>query len=254
LAAPAGGTTAEATGTQCGIGKGLVAGLFWLTCERKSSSSAVDFSAKMQSLLFSCIVATAAAAAQPKLLIVFATKHNHTQTLAQAIASGAEKSGAIARVQRCNETNFTTDALEWADAIVIGAPTHYGNPASQMLAWIEAEWIHSFTDPRLAQKLGGVFTTAGGLAQGMEHTLTSLIRMLESFRIRVITPDPTTGFDSSYGAIAVTGTPPFNISGPPTWSQIHPDFIEPAAALGSKIAAAAAALKSCAAGQQQQRQ
>ena len=169
-------------------------GQFGLTYESANRALPADFSAKMQSLLFSCIVAaTAAAVAQPKLLIVFATKHNHTQTLAQAIASGAEKSGAIARVQRCNETNFTTDALEWADAIVIGAPTHYGNPASQMLAWIEAEWIHSFTDPRLAQKLGGVFTTAGGLAQGMEHTLTSLIRMLESFRIRVITPDPTTG-------------------------------------------------------------
>jgi multimeric flavodoxin WrbA len=94
---------------------------------------------------------------------------------------------------------------EWADAIVLGAPTHYGNPASQMLAWIEEDWLHHFTDERLPKKVGAVFTTAGGLAQGMEHTLTSLIRMLESFRVRVVTPDLTTGFFSSYGAIAVTG-------------------------------------------------
>ena len=186
-------------------------------------------------------------AAQHNVLIVYASKHNHTRTLAQSIAAGAQSAGATTRVQRCNETNFTADALEWADAIVLGAPTHFGNPSSDMLAWLEQDWARHWTDPRLATKTGAVFVTASGLAQGMEHTLTSLIGMLQSFRIRVVTPDPAaSGFHSSYGAIAVTGTPPFNVSGPPTWDQIHPSFIDPAQELGKKVAAAVVNDAACA--------
>ena len=32
------------------------------------------------------------------------------------------------------------DVLEWADVVAIGSPTHYGNVASGLLAWVEKEW------------------------------------------------------------------------------------------------------------------
>jgi len=200
---------------------------------------------RLQCLLVVIVgLSTCSQAAPPRVLVVYATRHNHTASLGASIAEGAESVGGLVRI-RCirgldarypdcdNPVNFTTDVLEWADALVIGSPTHYANPAASVLAWVESEWVHSWSDERMQAKIGGVFTTAGAIAQGMEHALSSLTHVLESFRIRVVTPDPTSsGYASSFGAIAITGTPPFNA----TVSGIHSDFVPPARAFGAKIA------------------
>jgi len=80
--------------------------------------------------------------------------------LAQAAAEGAEKAGANTRLRqvaelgppeaisaklaRAQHLQNTTDIdqatlgdLAWADVVLIGAPTHFGNPASQLRAFID---------------------------------------------------------------------------------------------------------------------
>jgi len=182
---------------------------------------------------------TSVDASAPRVLIVYATHHNHTMNLGKAIAAGATAAGAEVRFKSVEEANFTTDGLLWADAIVLGSPTHYGNPAAKMLGWCEDEWKYHWEDERMANKFGAVFATGGGYAQGMEHTLTALIRLLQSFRMKVVTPDLIrSGFFSSYGAMAVTGTKPYTNN---QSDAIAPDFVLPANALGKKVVAAVAA-------------
>lgn len=102
--------------------------------------------------------------------------------------------------------------------------------AAAMLSWFETAWEPFWEDKRLDGKLGAVFATGGGLAQGVEHVLSSLQRLLASFRIQCVTPSPTrSGFDS-YGAVAVTGTPPFDEA------SIAAVFVSAGEALGRLVA------------------
>ena len=119
----------------------------------------------------------------PNVLVVASSKHNHTYQLGAAIAEGAVAAGANTRVLRVSQANFTRDVLGWCDAVVLGSPTHFGNPSADLLAWIEQEWAGSWTDPVMGNKVGAVFATGGGLAQGLEHVISGLARALWSFRV-----------------------------------------------------------------------
>ena len=178
-----------------------------------------------------------AAAGAPKVLVVYHSETGHTRTLAEAIAKGCESEGAGAvRVKSCANATYSDDVL-WADAVVVGSPVHYGNPSAGILAWFEKEWEHGFTDPKLSGKVGSAFATGGGVNQGLGHVVTGLQRVLESFRIQYVAPDPSRNGYHSYGAVAITGTPPyFNQTAP----QIAQEFVETAADLGAKVTKAAA--------------
>lgn len=186
-----------------------------------------------------------------KILVVFHTESGHTKTLAQAIATGAKTySGATElRVLSCANATYAGDVL-WADAVIVGSPTHYGNPSAGILAWFEKEWEHGFTDPALSSKVGSAFATGGGVNQGVGHVVTGIQRVLESFRIEYIAPDPSRNGYHSYGAVAITGTPPyFNATAP----AIAPEFVQTGMDLGLKVAAAAAVAKQRAAWEASQR-
>jgi flavodoxin len=172
--------------------------------------------------------------ANVNVLIVYHSETNYTRSLAQAIGGGARDAKAAVRVQSIAETSVEADVLVWADVICIGSPVHYGNPSAAMLQWFETAWEAWWEDPRFAGKVGAVFSSGGGLAQGVEHVIASLQRLLTSFRIRLLTPDPTRSGYDSYGAVAVTGTPPFNMSD----GAIATPFVQAGHALGELLAAA----------------
>eukprot|EP01047_Picozoa_sp_COSAG01_P082046 COSAG01_NODE_16605_length_1221_cov_8.632799_1_plen_90_part_00 len=77
-----------------------------------------------------------------------------------------------------------------------------------------------------------MFTTGGGFAQGIEHVLAGLIRRLVHFKLDVVYPDQTFGAGyHSYGAIAVTGTPPWNAT-----KGVAKVFLDAGADLGRTMA------------------
>ena len=186
-------------------------------------------------------VASLVAARPPNVLVVASSRHNHTMKLGLAIAEGAREAASNAastRVLAVTEANFSRDVLGWADAVVLGSPTHFGNPSAEMLGWVEAQWGGSWSDPRMGNKVGAVFATGGGLAQGVEHVLTSLARTLYSFRVRLVVPDPSASPTASYGAVAITGTPPwFNAT---MSDALDPIFLADGRSLGARVAQAAA--------------
>eukprot|EP00403_Amphidinium_massartii_P039471 CAMPEP_0178446232 /NCGR_PEP_ID=MMETSP0689_2-20121128/40682_1 /TAXON_ID=160604 /ORGANISM="Amphidinium massartii, Strain CS-259" /LENGTH=218 /DNA_ID=CAMNT_0020071019 /DNA_START=37 /DNA_END=693 /DNA_ORIENTATION=- len=151
----------------------------------------------------------------PRMLIVHASQTNHTKALGEEIMSGAVQGGLEVRLKSVAEASFVDDILHWnADAIVLGSPTHFGNVAASLLAWVEEQWAPYWGHDRIAGKVGAVFATGGGMHQGMEHVLVSLARMMWSFNLHVVMPSPTLSGYITYGAGAVTGTTPFNESTP----------------------------------------
>ena len=160
--------------------------------------------------------AAAPAAAQHDVLVAYYSHSGHTRLLAEAIAAGCRGTPADAwhatTTVRVQPTNATSGAdLLAADAVIIGSPVYFGSQASEFSAWVEQTWLPYWQNSSLAGKKGAVFTTGGGLAQGLEHVLAELIRRLVHFKMDVVYPDQTFGAGyHSYGAIAVTGTPPWN--------------------------------------------
>lgn len=133
------------------------------------------------------------------------------------------------RVQPTNSTTID-DILNWADGILLGSPTYFGNPAGQFKSWIDTEWEPFWTDPRFSTKFGAAFATGGGMAQGVEHTNSCIQRILASFRVKLLQPDPTRSGYASYGPVAVTGTYPFNTS------ALGQPWVDSAATFGVKFA------------------
>ncbi|MGH3170827.1 MAG: NAD(P)H-dependent oxidoreductase, partial [Trebonia sp.] len=65
------------------------------------------------------------------------------------------------------------DDLTWADAVLFGTPTRFGNPASQLRAFMESTnvlWFHG----KLANKVYSAFTASNTPHGGQESTILAL--------------------------------------------------------------------------------
>ena len=126
------------------------------------------------------------------ILIIYDTLTGNTETMAHAIAQGAEKSGQATLVKM-------VDTAEWqdlihADAILFGSPTHFGMMSSKMKQFIDRSndiW------GKLDKKIGSAFTSSGGISGGNETTILSLIQAMLIHGMIVISPP------GRYGLVAI---------------------------------------------------
>ncbi|GGN99603.1 NAD(P)H:quinone oxidoreductase [Microbispora bryophytorum] len=128
--------------------------------------------------------------------IVYYSATGTVHALAQAVAEGAEKAGAHVRLRKVAETappevvgtrpewvahlqdtadvaEAALDDLVWADAVLFGAPTRFGNPAGQLRAFIDTTgplWYQG----KLADKVYSAFTASNTAHGGQESTLLAL--------------------------------------------------------------------------------
>jgi len=134
----------------------------------------------------------------PKILVVYDSKSGNTETMALAVAKGAEQAGDLeVTVKKAKETK-NSDLLA-ADGIIMGSPTYFGQMSAKLKALIdESVKVHK----ELTGKVGGAFTSSGGTASGAETTLLSIVQaMLIHGMIIQGRAD-----DKHYG-VAVTGAP-----------------------------------------------
>ncbi|THI96671.1 NAD(P)H dehydrogenase [Nocardioides sp.] len=128
------------------------------------------------------------------------------QTLAEAVAEGAEKAGAVVRLRAVAEASL--DDLDWADVVLFGAPTRFGNPASELRAFIETTG-RLWRDGKLADKVYSAFTASSTRHGGQESTLLALGNTFYHWGGIIVPPgytDPVQ-FQSGnpYGTSHVTG-------------------------------------------------
>ncbi|WP_145555794.1 NAD(P)H:quinone oxidoreductase [Yersinia canariae] len=125
-----------------------------------------------------------------KILVLYYSMYGHIETLAGAIAEGAQKvSGVEVTVKRVPET-MPADAFAKAggktdqkapvatpqeladyDGIIFGTPTRFGNMAGQMRTFLD-QTGGLWASGALYGKVGSVFSSTG-TGGGQEHTITS---------------------------------------------------------------------------------
>ena len=202
-----------------------------------------------------------------KTLIVYYSLFGHVYQLARAVEEGAKSvAGVDVRLRRVAEFPeveqatagsqhaqqvrdqqkdipiVTLDDLRWADAVIFGSPTRYGNMAAQMKAFIDTT-APLWSKGEMENKVGAAFTSTATTHGGQESTLLSMMNpMLHLGMIIMGVPYSTPGMlhtdgrgSSPYGASVVAGgrgeIPP------------HPDDLEIGKALGRRVAEAAKKLR-----------
>jgi NAD(P)H dehydrogenase (quinone) len=173
------------------------------------------------------------------LLIAFYSRGGVTEALALGVAEGARAAGADVRLRRVPDIVSeeikakvsgwkehsermlaaygppTIEDATWADAIVFGTPTRFGNVSAELKAYIDSLgglWFQGV----LNGKAGGVFGSSSTIHGGNESTLLSLYHPLAHLGF-IIVP---TGYahptlfkaGSPYGATSVS----YNKDAPPT--------------------------------------
>jgi len=167
----------------------------------------------------------------PKVAVIYYSATGTVHHLAEHVARGAQEAGAEVRLLRVLELApkaaidsnpawaahaaatedvpvATADDVVWADAVVFGSPTRFGNVASQLKQFIDtlgAQWARGL----LADKVYSGITATSTAHGGQESTLLALYNSVHHFGGLVVAPgytDPSKYVDGNpYGTSHVTG-------------------------------------------------
>jgi len=109
-----------------------------------------------------------------KILVIYDSRTGNTEKMALAVAEGAKKvKGSEVEVKKVDSAKV--DDLLSADGIILGSPTYYGDMSGKLKEFIDkSNRIHG----KLKGKVGGAFTSAGGLACGAETTNLAILHAL----------------------------------------------------------------------------
>jgi NAD(P)H dehydrogenase (quinone) len=195
-----------------------------------------------------------------KVAVIFYSSTGTNDALARAIAEGAASVSAEVRVRLVaetappaaisrnpkwqayaekmqNEPRAELADLDWADAIVLGTPTRFGNVAAQLKAFIDSAGGLWFAG-KLANKVYAGFTSAQNAHGGQESTLLALYNSIYHFG-GILVPlgytDPA-AFQNGGNPYGVSATA--SDDGPSAAALAH------ARALGKRVAEVAAKLHS----------
>ncbi|MFE0630429.1 NAD(P)H:quinone oxidoreductase [Streptomyces sp. NPDC058864] len=173
-----------------------------------------------------------------KLAIVYYSSTGTITEIAKEMADTAEKAGAEVRLLKAAElapqaaidsnpawaANHAATAdipvatpadVEWADAVIFGTPTRFGNMSSQLKQFIDTLgglWAQG----KLADKVYSAFVSTATSHGGQESTLLALYNSIHHFGGIVVTPgytDPSKFVDGNpYGTshVDAQGNNPVN--------------------------------------------
>ncbi|SDS61928.1 NAD(P)H:quinone oxidoreductase [Microlunatus soli] len=148
-----------------------------------------------------------------KTAVIYYSSTGNIHRLAEAAIAGAEKAGSQTRLRKIRElapeaaissndawkahVEATTDVataeledLEWADVVIFGAPTRYGNVPSQFQQFIDTTGP-LWSQGKLADKVYTAFTSSSTAHGGQESTLLSLYTTLFHWGGIVVPPGYT---------------------------------------------------------------
>ena len=167
-----------------------------------------------------------------KLAIIYYSSTGTLDSMARSAAGAAEKAGAEVRLRQveelapreaieqqdawrehvdatADEPRATPDDVVWADAVLFGSPTRFGNVSSQLKQFLDTlgpQWGEGL----LADKTYAGFTAAQTAHGGHESTLLALYNTLHHFGGILVSPgytDPVKFADGNpYGVSHATGS------------------------------------------------
>ena len=164
--------------------------------------------------------------ADVKVSVIYYSATGSVYALAQSAVEAAEKAGAEVRLRKVHELapkeaiasnegwskhaletddvpEATADDVVWADAVIFGTPTRYGNVAAQLKQFLDTlgpQWSRG----ELADKVYTGFTSTGTNHGGQESTLLAMYNSFYHFGGIIVPPgytDPSKFVDGNpYGA------------------------------------------------------
>ena len=107
-------------------------------------------------------------------MVVYDSRSGNTERMALAVAEGVTQvDGVEVAVKKVGEASL--EDLQEADGIIMGSPTYYGQMSGKLKVLIDKSVrIHG----KLDGKVGGAFTSAGGVAGGAETTILSILQAM----------------------------------------------------------------------------
>ncbi|WP_019854242.1 NAD(P)H:quinone oxidoreductase [Actinopolyspora mortivallis] len=172
-----------------------------------------------------------------RLAVVYYSATGVVAEIANTLTSEAEAAGAEVRLRRVAElapdaaidanpawranleatrqiAEATPEDLVWADAVVFGTPTRYGNVAAQLKQFIDSlgpQWQQGL----LADKVYSGFTSTSTKHGGQESTLLALYNSVHHFGGILVTPGYTDASKfadgNPYGTAHVDGQGQFKV-------------------------------------------
>ena len=166
-----------------------------------------------------------------KVAIIYYSMTGSIQTMAERLQQTAEAAGAEVRLRPVAELvpaeiiegnppakaqadhiadlpRATGDDVVWADVVLFGSPTRYGNVASQLKQFLDTLgplWGQGL----LADKVYAGFTASNTLHGGQESTLLALYNTIHHFGGFIVSPGYTDGSKfadgNPYGVSFVSG-------------------------------------------------
>ena len=133
-------------------------------------------------------------------------RHVRENAPQEAIDSKPEWAAHVAAV--ADEPVAEPDDLVWADVVLLGSPTRFGNVTSQFQAFIDTLGP-LWSEGKLADKVYAGFTSSQTAHGGQESTLLSIYRMVAHFGGLVVAPGYTDAVKfvdgNPYGVSHATG-------------------------------------------------
>jgi NAD(P)H dehydrogenase (quinone) len=169
--------------------------------------------------------------AQVKLAVIYYSATGTIHAMAERVVEAAQKEGADVRLRQVpelapeeaiasnaawsqhfdhtkDEPKATAEDIVWADAVLFGSPTRYGNIASQLKQFLDTlgpQW----TQGLLSDKVYAGFTASQTAHGGQETTLLALYNTVYHFGGIIVPPgytDPVKFVEGNpYGVSHVTG-------------------------------------------------
>ncbi len=152
-----------------------------------------------------------------KVAIVYYSQTGNVASMAKRLADTAESKGAEVRLLAVSREGEqaedqpqqpTADDIVWADVVLFGSPTRYGNVAGRLKVFIDslgAQWQQGL----LADKVYAGFTSTATAHGGQETTLLALYNSIYHFGGIIVPPgytDPLKFVDGNpYGVSFVAG-------------------------------------------------
>ena len=176
-----------------------------------------------------------------KVAIIYYSATGITYQLARAVSEGAQSAGAEVRLHRVRElaseeeiasndgwsthrartadvSEATLDDLVWADAIIFGTPTRFGNVSAQLKQFIDTTgplWV----DGHLTDKVVSGFCSTGTFHGGQESTLLALYTSMYHWGAIVVAPGYTAPIQWNAGN-------PYGASSTSNNGQLDPTGVE----------------------------
>ncbi|MFK0119774.1 NAD(P)H:quinone oxidoreductase [Streptomyces sp. NPDC090994] len=145
-----------------------------------------------------------------KVAVIYYSSTGHVADIAHEIAETAEKAGAEVRLRKVRELaprdaiesnpawaahaaasagipEAQVDDIVWADAVLMGSPTRFGNVSAQLKQFLDTLG-GAWRKGELADKVYSGFTSTGSPHGGNESTLLALMHSFHHFGGIVVAP------------------------------------------------------------------